>query len=200
MRVFLACVLFALPTLATAAPHERIDSNVYDPYTSKAYPKTFKSWGKKGVAKINKYRVLAAEMAIKNPQCDFVETAELSDNRSSPPNEIVIFVDCQNGQRFYLSSGEIDANSGAASIEQKTARLKDRQAVKQCETAVARMLKFPSSFDKSWFSSSVYRAPQGNVVVTFDFTAKNGFGIDLPQQARCVFDDRGMHQPEITNR
>lgn len=185
---------------ASFAASDKIDSNVYDAYTQKSYPKTFKAWGKKGVAKIDKYRALAAEESIKNPRCDYVETAELSDSRSSPPNNVVIFVDCRNGERFYLSSDELDVKSGSQSIRQKTAAIKDSDAILQCETAVTKMLKFPSSFDKSWFSSNVYRAPQGNVVVTFDFSAKNGFGLDLPQQARCVFDDRGMHQPEITNR
>ncbi|MBV2144248.1 hypothetical protein KUG47_12160 [Falsochrobactrum sp. TDYN1] len=197
-------ILFGL-TLTTMASvsfatADKIDSNVYDPYTPQNYPKTFKTWGKKGAASINKYRVLAAEEAIKNPRCDFVETSELSDNRSSPPNNVVIFVDCRNGERFYLSSAEIDAKSGATSIKERTVSITDHEAIQQCEAAVVRMLKFPSSFDKGWFSSNVQRASQGNVVVTFDFSAKNGLGIDLPQGARCVFDDRGMHLPEITNR
>ncbi|WP_266030427.1 hypothetical protein [Brucella intermedia] len=185
---------------ATFAADENIDSNVFDPYTPKAYPKTFKTWGKNVVAKIDKYRALAAREVIKNPKCDFVESSELSDNRSSPPNKIVIFVDCRNGERFYLTSNEIDKKVAPKSVEQKTASINDDVAFQQCETAVMRALKFPSSFDKAWFSSHIYRAPQGNVVVTFDFSAKNGLGIDLPQQARCVFDDRGMHQPEITRR
>jgi len=174
--------------------------DTYSPYTKKGYAKTFKKWGSKGVAKINSYRKAAALKVAEIPSCDNVEYADLSDNRSSPPDNIVVFVDCTNGQRFYLTSAELDSNEAASSNQEKTASLNDSDLISACEKSILSSLKFPSSFDKSWFSTNVYRAPQGNVVVTFDFTAKNGFGMNLPQQARCVVDDRGMHPPEISNR
>ncbi len=185
---------------ATGAHAENVDPSAYTPYTQKAYPKTFRTWGKAGVSKINKYMKIGAYRAAESPRCDTVETADLSDNRSSPPNNIVIFVDCANGERFYFTSKELENSGSAQSQKQKTEHVGDSAYSSQCEHAIQQELKFPSSMDKKWFSTNVYRAPQGNVVVTFDFDAKNGFGINLPQRARCVFDDRGMHPVEIVNR
>lgn len=190
---------FLIMSLTAGTAHS-LDPATYDPYTQKGYPKTFEKWGKAGVNRINKYRKLAAELVAKSDRCDNVEFADLSDNRSAPPKNIVVFVDCSNGERFYLTSTELDAGAVAKSKSQSTRALKDSAAISQCEKAVSLALKFPSSMSKEWFSSNVYRAPGGNVVVTFDFSAKNGFGIDLPQTARCVFDDRGMSPPEIVGR
>jgi hypothetical protein len=62
-------------------------------------------------------------------------------------------------------------------------------------------MTYPSTFRSSIFSQSVYRAPiTGNIVVTVEFKAKHGFGMELPMTARCIFDDPGMNEPEITNR
>lgn len=186
--------------VATGAQAENVDPSAYTPYNQKTYPKTFRTWGKAGVSKINKYMKIGAYRAAESPRCDKVETADLSDTRSSPPDNIVVFVDCANGERFYFTAKELENSGSSLSQKQKTEHVGDSAYRSQCEQAIQRELKFPSSMDKKWFSTNVYRAPQGNVVVTYDFSAKNGFGIDLPQTARCVFDDRGMHPVEIANR
>lgn len=190
----------AIPPPEDADYKAAIDRNIYDPYTRKSYPKTFARWGDAGVGKINRYRIDAAELVSENRRCDLVEIAELSETRSEPPDRVVIFVDCRNGERFYLAGPDIEARVAARSNNEKTGGLSDARLIRSCEESVAAALRFPSSFDKNWFSTNVYRAPQGNVVVTFDFEAKNGLGLLLPQQARCVADDRGMHPPEFTNR
>lgn len=197
-RTFLYLIMvLALPIEAASA---ELSADAYEPYTRRGYEKTFAKWGQAGIKKVNEYRKKAAIAASQSAKCDKVDYAELSDNRSSPPAKIVIFVDCSNGQRFYISNEELDRQKAAVSVQSKTADIKDSDLISACESSIRHSLKFPSSFDKSWFSSNVYRAPQGNVVVTFDFTAKNGFGMDLLQQARCVTDDRGLHPPEIYNR
>jgi len=191
----------AAGVVATAgAMAKDVDPSAYTPYTKKAHPKTFKSWGKSGIDKINKYMKEAAIRASQSPKCDNVESSDLSDNRSAPPNKIVIFVDCSNGERFYFASSDLDSQGEAVSQKEKTGAFTDSAYVARCEEAIRMTLKFPSSMDKDWFSTNVYRAPTGNVAVTFDFSAKNGFGGTLPQKARCAFDDRGMHPVEITNR
>ena len=187
----------ALPPSAHEAGR---DPSALAPYDAKSYPKTYATWGAKGVKKIETYRGLAAKSVSANLGCDFIEAVDLSDNRSVPPNKIVIFVDCRNGARFYLSSVELDAGSRAKSIADVTGGYTDSQLDKQCEDAVIATLRFPSSFDRKFGTTSVYRAPQGNAVVTFDFTAKNGLGIELPQSARCVTDDRGIQPPELKDR
>lgn len=192
----MAFLMVAVTPLWAAEPNPE----TYAPYTRKGFEKTFKKWGEAGMKRVNEYRKKAAFAAASSSSCDKVEYADLSDNRSLPPKKIVVFVDCANGQRFYLDNDELDKQASASSIADRTRGLKDSDLISSCETSIRQSLKFPSSFDKSWFSTNVYRAPQGNVVVTFDFTAKNGFGMDLPQQARCVTDDRGTHPPEIYNR
>ena len=177
-----------------------MDPKIYEPYTRKMYPKTFQRWGTTGVKRIDAYRRKAALLAARNPRCDVVELSELSEIRSVSPSKIIVFVDCKNGERFYLSNEELDTDEPAQSNRQRTEKIRDSDAIQQCSQAIQNALRFPSSMSKSWFSTSVYRAPQGNVVVTFNFTAQNGFGATLPQKARCVFDGTGNVSPEITNR
>ncbi|MVB04192.1 hypothetical protein GN325_20725 [Agrobacterium vitis] len=197
VQIFLAVSLIS----ATACAAKEPAADTYAPYVrNKGYEKTFKKWGNAGIARINEYRRKAAFSAANSPTCDNVEYADLSDQRSSPPNTIVIFVDCTNGQRFYLSNVELDNQTNAVSNQTKTARLNDVALIEACELAVRQSLRFPSSLDKSWFTTRVERAQGGNVAVTFDFSAKNALGLSLPQRARCITDDRGMSAPEISDR
>lgn len=190
-------------SLITTAAAAEIDPSVYDPYTRDQYPKTFKTWGSAGVKKINKVRIAAAKKAAASAECDKVDIAELSDVRSSPKKRIVIFVDCANGKRFYISDDEVSipGDTPVQSEETKMRALPDNIAIERCEIALKSSLKFPSSYDPDWGGKGVYRAPTtGNVVVTIDFTAKNGFGNEIPQRAQCFFNSTGMTGPELSNR
>lgn len=200
MRGIEWAVLIAGLSICGSVIAAEIDPGVFEPYTKAGFPKTFAKWGTAGVKKIDKYRVLAAKAAATSDRCDRVDVAELSDSRSSPPANIVIFVDCANGERFYLSSAELDAGNATKSNKEKTSQLSDPSLIETCRAATQRALTFPSSYSEAWTAPKVYRAPQGNVAVTIEFTAKNELGIDVPQQSRCVTDDRGMHQPEVSNR
>lgn len=174
--------------------------SAYAPYTRKGWENTFKVWGAKGMKRINEYRKKAAFSVASSQSCDNVEYAEFSDIRSYPPNNIVIYVDCRNGQRFYLTSDELDQKTQARSVSEKTSSVSDSKLIQSCVSMVQTALPFPSTFQRSGDGAEVYRAPQGNLVVTFNFTAKNAIGIDVPQRGRCVTDDRGTHLPEISNR
>lgn len=196
----IAITTFAATSCGYAFGYE-VDPNSYAPMTQRGYPKTYAEWGEKWVSLINSMRKTAAQITSTNPSCDVVDISELSSNRSTAKKHVVIFVDCRNGQRFYYSQDELKSpRIIKPSVQQGTAEISDETLISACELAVRGALRFPSSLDKSWFTTDVYRAPTGNVVVTFDFKALNGFGAALPHRARCVTDDRGQHPPEISAR
>ena len=124
----------------------------------------------------------------------------LSTDRSAPPNKIVFFADCANGERFYISESEIKAKAPIVSKKDKLSGITDKKAQQACIDQTKAVLNFPSSFDLKLLSVEVNRAPTGNIGVTFNFDAKNGLGIALPQKARCIIDDEGIHPVQISNR
>ncbi|MGB3810822.1 MAG: hypothetical protein WA943_12060 [Parvibaculum sp.] len=202
MLKWIAATGFAA-TLISVAFAAEVDPGAYEPYTRDQYPKTFEKWGTAGVRKIDKVRAAAAKKAAASRECDKVEYAELSDARSTPKKRIVVFVDCTNGKRFYISDSEvaIPGDAPVQSEETKMRALPDRVAIERCETALKASLKFPSSYNAVWGGKGVYRAPTtGKVVATIDFTAKNGFGNEIPQRAQCFFSSAGMTGPELSDR
>ena len=189
---------------AMAAKNASIDASVFRPMERRNFPKTFAAWGTQGARKIDRYRAKAARIAARNARCNHVEFAELSDQRSTPPNQITIFVDCRNGERFYLTSAEMDNNATASSVAETTVKYDDpearRKLEERCQELTLAALVYPSSFSRTWSKPQFYRAPQGNVVVTIDFTAKTRLGNETPQRARCVVSHEGINPPEITGR
>lgn len=184
------------PPIAQKAHKAPIAPNVYDPYQrGKGYEKTFQTWGHRGVDRIQKLREAAAETVSLNPKCDAVELSELSAGRSSPPDHPVVFVDCANMERFYLS--ESDTRTGVRSEMEKGATFSSASLVQKCTDAVRARLNIPASFDRSIWSVSDRQGTSGNRVVEFDFEAKNRLGGTLPASARCIMTTQGNFEVEI---
>lgn len=76
-------------------------------YTRDQYPKTYATWGEDGVARIVDMERRAAEFVSRAPDCHGVDYVGLSDQRSSPPREIIIYVDCVNRNRYYVGEREL---------------------------------------------------------------------------------------------
>jgi len=91
-------------TRDTPAP---IDPSALAPYTKIGFPTTFATWGESGVARIEALRKVAAERAARHKGCDAVEVVEWSGSRSTPPAEVVIWVDCRNKARLYYREMEL---------------------------------------------------------------------------------------------
>lgn len=186
--------------VAPPAPPVEIDySDVAIPYTEKSYPKLYATWGKKWVDDINIMMPLVVKRVAANPKCDAPSIADLSDNRSIVKQEAVFFVDCVNGERFYISQNELTEDTN---VEAESNMLvgKPSQYIQSCRDMIKEQLSYPSTFDESFGGVSAFKGTSGNMVVEIDFTAKNAIGAELPQSARCVFGTNGENEAVITNR
>jgi len=194
----LLLVLVAIPFTAVAA-NPKISEYAVNPITQKGYPKLYAEWGAAKIKEVNSLLPLAAEKIASSTECNKVDLVELSGQRSSPHGDIVFFVDCANGKRFYVSKAELKSTSAPQSQEMKMSSISDHQATEACEKAIKAQLTNPMTFDKKFTTNSVYRAPStGNIVVEFTFEAKNNLGGGVPHKARCVFNDKGLQDAIIS--
>lgn len=194
----LTLALALIPFFAIAA-NPKISEYAVSPITKKGYPKLYAEWGHTKIKEVNTLLPLAAEKVASSPECNKVELVELSVQRSSPRGDIVFFVDCANGKRFYVGKTELKNASTPQSQEKKMRGISNQQAMAACDKAIKAQLTNPISFDKKFGTNSVYRAPTtGNIAVEFVFVAKNNLGGELPRKARCVFNDKGLLEASIS--
>jgi hypothetical protein len=184
------------PQSAAEPAHQAaIDPNVFDPMTRDSYPKAFAKWGVKGIERVNALRIAAAQTAAKIPSCDRVEISELSDARSTPPDNPAVFVDCTNGQRFYLT--ETDVGGAVASETERGARFTKSEVVGLCENALKAQLTIPLSLDRDLLNTSAFQAETtGRWRVDLTFKAQNALGAKLPGRAACTLGTDGT--PEVS--
>lgn len=180
-------------------PVEPVDySHVSYDITEKGYPGTYVKWGKTWIDDINRMMPLAVQRVASNPSCDSPEIADLSDNRSTPQQEAIFYIDCTNGQRFYISQNELnDTNEIVA--ESDVLIGEPTQYIKPCQDMVKAQLNYPSAFDEN-MGTKAYKGTSGNIVVEMPFTAKNALGNELPQAARCVFGTNDENEAVIMDR
>ncbi|MNG14171.1 hypothetical protein D3C84_979050 [compost metagenome] len=76
-------------------------------YTPEQYPKTYATWGVDGIERIKEMEKAAAQHVARSSDCDRVDYVGLSENRSSPPSNIVVYIDCSNRNRFYVGDAEL---------------------------------------------------------------------------------------------
>ncbi len=171
-----------------------IDPGVYMPYTRDQFPKAFSAWGQSGIDRIQELREAAAKSAAANPSCEFVDMVELSESRSTPRSNPVVYVDCRNGERMYFS--EDDLAGEVLTEKQKGKILSGGDLIRQCVEAVRNKLSMPSTLDPNTWSISDTQGESGNRVIQFDFKAKSLMGITLPASAKCIASTGG--ELEIT--
>ena len=194
MRYILVAAFFLIGLAHAAAP---ISEHAFSNYTKESYPKTFDKWGSAGVERIKSLERVAATRASESSSCDVVDYVGLSDQRSSPPTNIVVFVDCKNSQRFYVS----EDTENAAVVAQSEKSMSSSKAGQLCRDLVLKNSKFPSTVSFSALSSSSSsNKTTGNTVSQLEFEAKNDLGALVPYKARCVFPDAGKPEIEITQR
>lgn len=175
----------------------QIRSYALEPYTSAQYPKTVKKYRSR-LKEIEVMRRRAAEAVVDSGKCDYVETVELSDSRSSL-RDIHIWVDCTNQQRFYLSEKEIKESSPAKAESEKAWSTDD--AMTACRELIKDNATIPSSVDIHVFGSDIYRSEtDGRVVIKFNFDAKNEYGAEIGFTANCYFEPQRAGTIEISLR
>lgn len=186
MRLLVTFLMILLwhGALTAASP---INPDAVAPLTKEHYPKAFAIWGAAGFARINKAMEGAAVAAAKNPKCNKVEMVSYSDARSAPPNDIVVFVDCLNNERLYLTESQALAGTKVHSQSQKASAITKSQAIDICVAGIKKDMMHPQTFKMSALSVSAFVAKtSGNWSVVVPFKAKNSFGAELPQTARCI--------------
>lgn len=87
-----------------------IDPIAVDPYTRADYPDVVSQWGKL-VPTINRERRLAAQIASRDPRCDGVTNAQITDHGSRSDRHYM--VECNNITRVYFDAKSLAAHRSA---------------------------------------------------------------------------------------
>jgi hypothetical protein len=178
-------------------PAEKIDSLAVVPMDEQSWPKLYKAWGAAGVQRLNQLQPRVAVKVAESPKCDQVQAVGYSEKRSTPKVNPVFYVECRNGQRFYITETELAQQAPPQSEQERMAIVSDADVIILCEKLVKVQLQRPASYDRKVFSTSVTRDERtGGIRVEFPFTAATGLGIPVPQNARCLFTPNG--EPEVT--
>ncbi|MFW1942918.1 hypothetical protein ACG93R_05355 [Acinetobacter guillouiae] len=175
-----------------------ISEHAYSTYTKDQFPRLYEKWGDDWVVKISELEKKAVhKIANEHNSCDSIEIAALSENKSTPKKEAVFFIDCANGERFYVSQNDLDKNT---EIKSQTAKaISQSEAFDKCIQMVKENTKYPSSVNFKMLDSNGFTAKTtGNVAINLGFEAKNSFGAELPARARCIFTPDGVNEITIT--
>lgn len=178
------------PKEQAVAEKQKIDGEIASgvrefKYDKKTYPKLYKQWGEKAVKEMNGYLPRIAEHVARENSCDAVESVDISDARSNPKaKQMVFFVDCRNGKRFFVSTD--DLNSGRKSTAEQDKEIDNSAVISQCDAAIKAQLNHPGTFDPHLLDTATGVNPNGNILVTRGFTAKNGLGMQIDYRAYCV--------------
>lgn len=172
------------PSTNAIDPRAKVSPYVVEADDKKDFPKLAKNLGSSW-SRLQSVRESAALHAASNAKCDYVEVAEASDRSTS--SDIVIFVDCRNGERMYVSESSLGA--GVANRFQSEKTVSSASAIKACSDAAKSVTTHPELADMHVWSGSTFSTNKttGNAQVMLDFDAKNSFGVEGKFTARCIF-------------
>jgi hypothetical protein len=130
------------------------------------------------------------------PKADVVATPEVtnvdvSDNRSTKDN-IIMYGDCKNGSRFYMSEKEINEKINTKEPAESTRQKLEKSTYDYkiaCEEIIKSKLKYPSTYSKSILNSSTL-VEEHRIKILIGFTTKNAFNLKLKYRAICIFNDK----------
>ncbi len=86
---------------------DKIDIHAYSEYTKESFPVLYDQVGVKGFEALYKHDVESAYKIAALDECDRVTYSAYSKEMSSYPSRITSFVDCSNGNRYYVSGDNI---------------------------------------------------------------------------------------------
>ena len=96
--------------LADPSKAGTIDPIATDPYTRADYPDVVRQWGKL-IPTINKERKIAAHIAARDPRCDGVVNAQVTDGGSRDNRHYM--TECNNLTRIYFDASSLAHNRAA---------------------------------------------------------------------------------------
>ena len=182
----------------------KISDTAINPIPTKfgeGYDETIKRYGVPTINRINKLAPKVAELVAQNPKCTRVMTVDVADDKSTR-NSITFFVDCgdinhiADIQRYYVNEKEVNANVIPKSVKEQGESIDNVQYIQMCEAEIKARLNYPSTFNPSIMSSSVYKATM-NTVVTIPFKAKNAFNLELKHKGICYYNGASLTDIEI---
>lgn len=177
------------PSPRTVDPTAKVSPYVFEADDKADFPKLARKLGSSW-SRLQSVREAAALHVAGSEKCDYVEVAEASDRSTS--KDIVIFVDCRNGQRMYVSESSLGAGRVGQFQSEKT--ISRSVAIKACSDSAKSMTTHPELADMHIWSGSSFSTNKttGNAQVLLDFDAKNSFGVEGKFTARCIFSADGQ--------
>ena len=168
----------------TADPRTKVSPYVFEADDKANFPKLARKLGSSWF-RLQSVREAAAVHVATSGKCDYVEVAEASDRSTS--EDIVIFVDCRNGQRMYVSESSLGTGQAGQFQSEKT--ISRAAAIKACSESAKSMTTHPELADMHIWSGSSFSTNKttGNAQVLLDFDAKSSFGVEGKFTARCIF-------------
>ncbi|MDC4255202.1 zinc ribbon domain-containing protein [Acinetobacter baumannii] len=169
-----------------------ISEYAYNDYTKDQFPKLYAEWGSKWVQRIAKVEKAAVhKIANSENTCDSIDSAGISTTRSIPKKEIVIYVNCMNGEHFYVSEKQIKENEPLLSQAQKSVDVDE--AINRCKQLIRNNEIHPLSI--KYGNIDTFKAQgNGNVVVTVLYESKNDLGGELPHKVKCYIPPEGKDE------
>ncbi|QXA08189.1 zinc ribbon domain-containing protein [Acinetobacter pittii] len=169
-----------------------ISEYAYNDYTKDQFPKLYAEWGSKWVHKIAKVEKAAVQkIANSENTCDSIDSAGISTTRSVPKKEIVIYVNCMNGEHFYISEKQIKEDQPLLSQAQKSVDVDE--AISRCKQLIRVNETHPLSI--KYGSVDTFKAQgNGNIVVTVLYDSKNDLGGELPHKVKCYIPPEGKDE------
>lgn len=79
-----------------------INESALSHYSIEEFPRFYENWGADGIKRIEARERVALEKVSRQKLCDSVYFVGLAENQSTPPDNIVIFANCENNYQFYV--------------------------------------------------------------------------------------------------
>lgn len=170
------------------------------------YPKTFNAWGYRWIKDINRGMPYAVQYVASNPSCDEPVIADLSEQRSIVREKVVYYVDCKNGERFYIADSDLGDFKREKNLkesqenEEILLNHKHSEYINTCEKAARQKENQEQNvyFDVNAKNIMINEKEEGRVIVTMPFSY-NLMGIDtIYKTAECTFNKDGTSSIFVT--
>lgn len=172
-------------------------SGVVYKITQTTHPKLYEAWGKEWIENINRIMPLAVAKTADQSKCDSPATVELSDTRSLVRKQVVFYVDCMNGERFYMTQLELtDPKSLVA--ENDVLNESPSAYTLACQELAKTKIENPASFKPDRQNTESKKGSSGNMVVKLPFTFTDTTDSEVSMVSRCAFSTTGATDFTVT--